>query len=382
MGKECIGCGLCEAMCHKQAIAIGENKDGSFCAIDKELCDNCGVCKKLCPIENIKIQESLSNVRRVAVGRSRNEGVVKASASGGIVSELLLHLFNVEEIDAAIVAYFDEYANIYGDIIESKEDVLNHSGSYYHTSKQLINVNKVREYERVALVGLPCHIEGIINYCHLTKQEEKVIRIALFCTVGRTYEGFRQFFKKQTGFDVAKGRVKKYVSRYGEKKLLHIEDDDGNAYECPDELYKFSMDFFYANKSCLNCRKLYGLSADISVGDAWHRVAEKNGVKEKRAIISANTPFGEVVLDILRERLSLEFVDRGTLELISSQKYGVGLKQLHNESIIRGLNWIRILRCFNGNALMYRVNCRIRGTLLNRLALDTEKKKAEIESPM
>ncbi|WP_285825361.1 Coenzyme F420 hydrogenase/dehydrogenase, beta subunit C-terminal domain [Schaedlerella arabinosiphila] len=380
MDKECIGCGLCETMCHKQAITIGENRNGSFCTIDKELCDNCSVCKKICPIENIKIQENLSDVQHVAVGRSRDENVVKVSASGGIVSELLIYLFNTEQIDAAIVAHFDEYANIYGDIIESANDVLRHSGSYYHTSKQLINVNKVRKYKKVAVVGLPCHIEGIINYCHLTRQEEKVIKIALFCTVGRTYEGFRKFFKKQTGFDVTNGKVKKYISRYSDKKLIHIEDDVGNVYECPDELYKFSMDFFYANKSCLNCRKLYGLSADICIGDAWHRVIEKNGIKEKMAIISANTTYGSQLLDILQKNLSLELVDNGPLELISSQKYGVGLKQLHNERIIRGLACIRMLRYFNENALMHRVNCRIRGELLNRLALDTEKRKQKLKA--
>lgn len=294
MDKECIGCGLCEAMCHKQAIAIGENRDGSFCTIDQRLCDDCGVCGKLCPVENIKTQENLSDVWRVTIGRSKDEEIVKASASGGIVSELLVHLFKADEINAALVAHFDEHANIYGDIIESEEDVLKHSGSYYHTSKQLINVNKIRQYEKVAVVGLPCHIEGIINYCNLTKQDEKVLKIALFCTIGRTYEGFRRFFRKQTGFDVAEGKVKKYASRYGEKRLIRIEDDIGNVYECPDELYKFSMDFFYANKSCLNCRKLYGLSADLSIGDAWHRGVRKNGVKEKMAIICANTILGGV----------------------------------------------------------------------------------------
>lgn len=83
-------------------------------------------------------------------------------------------------------------------------------------------------------------------------------------------------------------------------------------------------------------------------------------------------------MDTLQERVSLEFIENGALELVSSQKYGVGLKQLHNESIVRGLNWTRMLRYFNGYTFMHRVNCRIRGMLLNRLASDTEKIKAEI----
>ena len=292
MENECIGCGLCEAICHKHAITVGENEKGSFYKIDESLCDHCNICNKICPIEELKAKEDINTTRQVAIGRSRNKDVVHASASGGIVTEILIHLFDTGEIEAAIVAFYDKHANIYGDVIESVKDVRKHSGSYYHTSKQLINVQKIRNYRKVAVVGLPCHIEGIIKYCHLTKQEEKVVKIALFCTVGRTYEGFRKFFKRETGFDVATGYVAKYVSRYGERKLIRIEDREGNIYECPDELYKFRMDFFYANKSCLNCRRLCGLSADISVGDAWHRVVEKNGVKEKMAIISANTIFG------------------------------------------------------------------------------------------
>lgn len=217
MDKECIGCGMCEAMCHNRAINIGEDSDGSFCSIDKNLCDHCDVCRKLCPVEQLKTKEDLTKVTTVAIGRSLNEEVVRVSASGGIVSEILRNLFRKHEIDAAIVAYYDQHAQIYGDVIENEEGVIKHSGSYYHTSKQLVNVKKIAQYKKVAVVGLPCHIEGVLNYCNLTKQEDKVIRIALFCTVGRTYEGFRRFFRSETGFDVAEGKVSRYLSRYGEK---------------------------------------------------------------------------------------------------------------------------------------------------------------------
>ena len=340
MENECIGCGLCETMCHRKAITIGEDEKGSFCKIDENLCDHCDICNKICPIEKIKVSEDMNMVRQVAVGRSKNKEVVRTSASGGIVSEILMYLFDTGEIEAAIVAFHDKQANIYGDVIESADDVKKHSGSYYHTSKQLINVQKIRNYKKVAVVGLPCHIEGIINYCRLTKQEGKVITIALFCTVGRTYKGFRKFFRMETGFDVATGNIAEYVSRYGEKKLMHIEDNEGNVYECPDELYKYRMDFFYANRSCLDCRKLYGLSADISVGDAWHRVVEKNGVKEKMAIISANSEEGDKVIKIISKELDILAVSNGKIELLSSQMYGVGLKQKHtllNVQLLRKL---------------------------------------------
>ncbi|MCR5205015.1 MAG: Coenzyme F420 hydrogenase/dehydrogenase, beta subunit C-terminal domain [Lachnospiraceae bacterium] len=378
MDKECIGCGLCEAMCHKKAIRIIEDKDGSFCDRNTELCDNCGVCSKLCPVEQLKEKEELSQVDTVAIGRSKDEHVVTNSASGGIVSETLMHLFRTGQIDAAIVAFFDHHANIYGDVIENEGDVLKHSGSYYHTSNQLINVKKIKQYNKLAVVGLPCHIDGIKNYCKLTGQMDKVITISLFCTIGRTYEGFRRFIKHETGFDVAKGEVRDYQSRIGDRKLIHIEDDKGNVYECPDEKYKFTMDFFSANRTCLECRKMYGLSADISVGDAWHKVNEENGVKQKRAIISANTKYGEVLLGTLRESLQLEYVTNGAYELASSQRYGTGLKQFHNESIVRRLDKIRCLRKLNDNPLLFRVSCRLRGKLLDKLGADTEKVKDQL----
>lgn len=375
MNKECIGCGLCEAMCHRQAIKVDENSDGSYAKVDENLCDNCGLCEKLCPVPNLKEKEDLSKAKYVAVGKSLNDEVVKASASGGIVSEILIHLFEIGEIDAAIVAHYDKHANIYGDVIESGAEVLLHAGSYYHTSKQLLNIKKITKYRKVAVVGLPCHIEGVLNYLELTRQKDKVTTIALFCTVGRTYEGFRQFFLQETGFDVATGNVCKYVSRYGEKKLIHIEDDKGNVYECPDENYKYKMDFFWANKTCLECRKLYGLSADISVGDAWHRVMEKNGIKGKIAMISANTDYGKKMLKTIAKNVQLEYAENGAYELVSSQTYGASLKQIHNMKTVNKLDKLRRFRFLANNALLSRIICKIRDNILKELALYSEKVK-------
>lgn len=373
MNKECIGCGLCEAMCHRQAIKVDENSDGSYAKVDENLCDKCGLCEKLCPVPNLKEKEDLSKAKYVAVGKSLNDEVVKASASGGIVSEILIYLFEIGEIDAAIVAHYDKHANIYGDVIESADEVLHHSGSYYHTSKQLLNIKKITKYRKVAVVGLPCHIEGVLNYLEFTRQKDKVITIALFCTVGRTYEGFRQFFLQETGFDVATGNVCKYVSRYGEKKLIHIEDDKGNVYECPDENYKYKMDFFWANKNCLECRKLYGLSAGIAVGDAWHRIKVVNGVREKLAIISANTDKGVTLIKLLKERLQIQWCAQDTAELLSSQKYGTSLKQIHKKNLVKKLGYMRRLRLLNSNRLLAKLTCKVRGKLLSDLAQQTKE---------
>lgn len=46
IGKECIGCGICSALCPVSAIS-GEKK--TVHTINKKRCVDCGVCGKACP---------------------------------------------------------------------------------------------------------------------------------------------------------------------------------------------------------------------------------------------------------------------------------------------------------------------------------------------
>lgn len=364
---DCIGCGLCEAICHKQAISIGEDHNGSIRFIDKELCIHCGLCDRVCPIDGLKEKDDFDDVKKVIIGKSKNTEVVKTSASGGIVSEVLILLFESKMIDAAIVSFSDNHAHIYGDVIESSDEVQKHSGSYYHTSKQLVNIQKIRKYGTVAVVGLPCQMEGVTKYARLFQIEKKIIKIGIFCTVGRMYEGFRRFVIKETGFDVSKGNVNQYVSRYGEKNFIRIEDQIGNIYEFPDEKYRSEMDFFWSQKVCLDCKKLYALSADISVGDAWHRVKRDGERREKIAIVAANSDIGIDILKQIEGRVYKTDIENERYELIMSQKYGAGLKLANNDRIVKILRLLRKIRGINTVPFIRIVNYMQRDRVLIRL---------------
>lgn len=378
---ECIGCGACEAICPRKSISVGEDNSGCVRIIDHETCTKCGLCDNVCPIDDLNNVEDYKAKRNVYLGKSKDSDVIDRSASGGVVSEILIDLFETEMIDAAIVAFYDNYGQIYGDVIESKHEVLNHAGSYYHISKQLINIKKIEKFKKVAIVGLPCHINGAIRFCKTTNNYSKIITIALFCTIGRTYEGFRKFFKKETGFDVKSGNVKSYFSRFGENKLIHIEDDKSNVYECLDELYKFRMDFFYANQSCLKCRKLYGFDADISVGDAWHRMSVlKNGTKEKLALLCENSETGKGIIESVSRKLNLKKVENSSWELIKSQRFGAGLKIVHNETLVQKLMALKRYRGITNTFLLFRIVNKYRGILLNRLEKDSETIIKEVDN--
>lgn len=52
VGKECVACGCCEAVCPKQAICV---VSGVIAQVKEEVCIGCGKCAKTCPAAVITI---------------------------------------------------------------------------------------------------------------------------------------------------------------------------------------------------------------------------------------------------------------------------------------------------------------------------------------
>jgi Pyruvate/2-oxoacid:ferredoxin oxidoreductase delta subunit len=52
---KCVGCGLCELLCRREAIKIVEKENGKKATIDRNLCKGCGICAAACPRDAIKM---------------------------------------------------------------------------------------------------------------------------------------------------------------------------------------------------------------------------------------------------------------------------------------------------------------------------------------
>lgn len=59
IGKECVACGTCVAVCPKGAIHVHQ---GVTAVVDEGLCIGCGKCARVCPAAVIGVAE-----REVAV---------------------------------------------------------------------------------------------------------------------------------------------------------------------------------------------------------------------------------------------------------------------------------------------------------------------------
>ncbi|SHH27161.1 Coenzyme F420 hydrogenase/dehydrogenase, beta subunit C-terminal domain [Thermosipho atlanticus] len=357
----CIGCGLCEGICPKKCINIHEvSNKGILPFVDIRKCSSCGICVDVCPTDLISKKENLNDVKEIFVGKSKNKEIIKNSSSGGIVSSIIIDLFDKEKIDAALVAFFDSQLNIYGDFITSKDEVMQHSGSFYHTSKQLLNIEKIKKYKSVLFVGLPCHNIAFEKFCQKFNINNVYVTISLACTIGRMKNGIKEYFKEKNLSCVFEKNVESYKSRYGLKRpgniIVTLEDGKKITIDCFD--YFISKDYFFIPDGCLNCRKLFGIQfSDISVGDNW-------GIDtgEKIAIFTANTKKG---LQVIKENKLINVFNSNIEELKKSQPLGYPLKYFNRKRVNKQIRLLKyIYRRFSKYPLVKKMLYKLRRLLL------------------
>jgi len=321
VGFKCVGCGACETICPQSCVSVAEvGRRGLRPIIKSSLCLQCGKCLVVCPLEDISCPESLNQVLAVFRGYSRDSKIYKNSSSGGVVSSVLYDLFFKDEIDGALVTFFDENLNLFGNFISSKDEVIDHSGSFYHSCKQLLRFKDIERFRSVAVVGLPCHIIAARRLVNILGYQKSVrLFISLFCSIGRMKKGIEEFLFFCKGVDLGEISVSRYKSRYGDQRLgiILMSTDKGDiSFEC-NEYLSFG-DYFYVPEGCYYCRRLYGLCADISVGDDW-AITTANKV----ALVCANSSLG---LQVLKENKFLELQEVGEKEriavLVRSQPLG------------------------------------------------------------
>ena len=88
--KDCCGCGACMNICPKTAIRMGKDEYGFiYPRIDTEKCVECGACKKVCAFQNELTKRKPQRVYAIA---SKNNSLVKKSASGGFFATMAMHV--------------------------------------------------------------------------------------------------------------------------------------------------------------------------------------------------------------------------------------------------------------------------------------------------
>jgi coenzyme F420 hydrogenase subunit beta len=191
----CHSCGACRGVCPEDAIRFGETVQGLlFPSIDPERCSDCGLCLAVCPggslggglMEMLPEDPFTGTGISSFVGKSTDEKVYSNSQSGGVASELLLHALRSDLISGAVVVRMEPGTRPRPEVslASTEEEIIDAQRSKYTPVPLLEILGRIREHPgKVAVVGLSCHIHGLLKVCARIPaiREKTAYRIGLAC---------------------------------------------------------------------------------------------------------------------------------------------------------------------------------------------------------
>lgn len=341
----CTGCGTCAGMCPNSAIKIVKNKSKGIYVpeVDDEKCTQCGICLEVCPGHSVdfnklnkfvfqKISKDvfLGNYLNCCIGHSTNEEIRYNSASGGLVTQLLIFALEEGVIDGALVTRMNNDKPLEPEpfIARTKEEIIEASKSKYCPVPVNIELKEIlnsEDGEKFAVVGLPCHINGIRKAEILNKKlrEKIILHLGLFCSRTPNFLGTEFLFRK---FNIKKEDVRK-VSYRGEgwPGNMLIEFKNGSKKNIPYLKYWNSGFRFFFSLRCSLCYDKLCELADISFGDAGLSELMDNKIGESM-IISRNKKSENLLQNaMLMKKIELNRIDR--TEIMRSLKTPLRFKK-------------------------------------------------------
>jgi coenzyme F420 hydrogenase subunit beta len=231
----CTGCGTCVGICPLDAIEmVIEHKKGIYIPqLDEERCNQCGLCVEVCPGHAVDFMQLnleifgkepedvlLGNYINCYAGHAADYDIRYNSASGGLVTALLIYALEEGMIDGALVTRMKKDNPLEPEpfIARTKDEIIEAAKSKYcpvPANIALKEILKAKEGERFAVVGLPCHIHGIRKAEQVNNKlkENIVLHLGLWCSTTCNFLG-TEFVLKRLG--ISKKEDIKELSYRGE----------------------------------------------------------------------------------------------------------------------------------------------------------------------
>lgn len=312
----CHRCGGCVTFC--TAVNYGAlelDKEGAPKYLDIEKCIECGLCYSICP-EIDELEEEvkrklawsapMGRVMETTVARAKDERIRTKATDGGVVTSLLVHLFDTGKIDGAIVARATGRFQRSPSLATSREEILEAAGFYFDTSQGMNQINEryltyssIEEFapmmqkglRRVALVGTPCQIQSVrrMEALEIIPSDSIKFCFGLFCS-GNFIFGDIQRKQLSDKYKIDWDTVKKL----NVKETFRVHGGKGEIKEVPLTDLEFMKR--YACRFCMDYASEY---ADISFGGI--------GAEEGWTTVITRTPLGRAVFADARGKSIEEF---------------------------------------------------------------------------
>lgn len=300
----CCGCGICVAICPKNALAIEWNSFGEYEPIQIHECNDCGLCQKVCPFENNNPNEdtlgknlfaSTSNINYTRetgyyltsyVGHVASEERRWKSASGGLATWFLEKLLQENIVDAVLCVRKSTVPASQREpqdnpplyeffVARTAEEIRSSAGSAYYPTELSGVIHHVLDTPgRYAVIGLPCVIKSI----RLAQQKNKYLLERIVVIAGLTCghmmnTGFTKYIAHMAGLDGKIASVSYRCKSMERPALLYsysyVGENGDNVSILWDKISKVWNDNKYIIPACNFCDDIFAELADITFMDAW-----------------------------------------------------------------------------------------------------------------
>lgn len=336
----CIGCGTCVGICSSKALKMEMTREGKYIPkIVSNSCQECYLCTKVCPAGNENFKELnqfifnkipdnklIGNFINCYKGYSTNPTIRWSATSGGLVTSLLLFLFKKQLIDGTLLTRIDkdDPLKVEPFIARTEHDILSAMGSKYVPVplNQLVN-QILSEDGRFAVVGLPCHIQGIRRAeLKISDLRDKIAyHFGIVCSHTMSFLGVEYILKKM---GIASNEIAELKYRGGGwPSGIKVLQKDGQQRFIPllgswwSEIFG---GFFFSYYHCTLCSDLLNEMADISFGDAWLPETMNND-KMGTSIVVTRTHKGEELIKAATSSNEIEVFILTPEDVIQSQLF-------------------------------------------------------------
>jgi len=309
----CTGCGTCVGLCPQSAIKMVKNKrQGIYIPqLYKEKCNQCGICLKACAGQSLdfnqlnrqifgKLPEDnlAGNFLNCYTGYATNETVRYNSASGGLVTALLISAREQGIINGALVTRMSKDRPLEPEpyIAATNDEIIAAAKSKYCPVPANIAIRQILEKDgKYAVVGLPCHIQGIrkAEATNQTLSDRIVLHIGIFCSHTNTFP--------MTDFILRRYKINKKdilsLNYRGEgwPGAMTIQMKNGTKRIIPlDDYSNYHQMGLFSPSRCGLCCDQFAELADVSMGDAWlPEITSRD--KIGTSVVVTRTPRGEEI---------------------------------------------------------------------------------------
>jgi len=347
--KICNGCGTCVGVCPTSAINIIRNSKEYQPNINSTLCNNCGICLNSCSSHLVDykkmnmavfgtepLNKLMGNYINCYTGYSTNNNIRCNSSSGGLVSQLLIFALENKIIDGALVTKMNKNNPLEPEVFiaQTREEIISASGSKYCPVPLNKAIKEILKFNgKIAVVGLPCHINGLRKAENInSKLKEKIkLHLGIFCSRTDDFQA-TEFYFDWFGINISEVEKIDYRTE-GWFGYMKIKQKNKDAILIPFKQYIRVHELrFFTPKSCSLCHDLTCELSDISFGDAWLPEIERTDKIGTSICIS-------------RSKYSEEFlqgaIDKGVIKLnlenvnVVNRSQGVDFKKKYSKVALK-----------------------------------------------